>query len=163
MARAPRIRHARHRSFIGAERGSSGVRRLQRHSDFIAERVTTLAATAATDDFTAAAAVMTATAHGLVSGDGPYVLTTTDTLPAGLALATGYWVRVIDANTFSLHNSRIEAVRNLNAVASTDGGTGTHSFALQVTREAINDYLRQGADAGALRGLADVDAVLGLF
>jgi hypothetical protein len=82
----------------------------------------------ADDTFTAATTdICTATAHGLESGDGPLRLTTADTLPAGLSLATDYWVIKIDANTFKFAASRANALAG-TAVDITDTGTGTHTL-----------------------------------
>lgn len=82
------------------------------------------------DTFTAANAteIMTATAHGLLTGDGPVQLTTTTTLPAGLALLTDYWIIRIDANTFYFAASLADALAGTK-VSITSDGTGTHTLA----------------------------------
>lgn len=80
---------------------------------------TTLAAvtfTAATTD------ICTAVAHGLENGTCVTVSSTT-TLPAGLAASTHYFVRDKTADTFKLSLTPGGA-----AVDVTDTGTGTHSF-----------------------------------
>lgn len=66
--------------------------------------------------------VITATAHGLYDGD-KVVLTTTGTLPAGLATATDYWVRDRSANTLKLSETA-----GGEAVDITDTGSGTHTI-----------------------------------
>lgn len=53
-------------------------------------------------------------------------LTTTTTLPAGLALATDYYVIRLDDDTFSLATSFANAVAG-TAINITDAGTGTHT------------------------------------
>ena len=59
-------------------------------------------------NFTAATTdVCTDTAHGLKTGD-MVVLTTTDTLPAGLSTGTVYFVIRIDANTFYLATRNVD-------------------------------------------------------
>jgi len=78
--------------------------------------------TAATSD------IATATGHSYVTGDGPFHLTTSDTLPAGLALATDYFIIGIDANTFKFATSFVNA-QSGTAVDVTDTGTGTHTIA----------------------------------
>lgn len=87
--------------------------------------------TIADDTFTSSGTddINTATAHAMLTGDGPFQLTTTDTLPAGLELATDYYVRSLSANTFSLHPTRNDAIADTNSVATTDTGTGTHTIA----------------------------------
>ena len=80
-------------------------------------------------DFTFTAAtsdVCTKVAHGLQTGDGPVRLTTTGTLPAGLALATDYWIIWIDADTFYFATSLANAYAGTR-VDITTTGTGTHT------------------------------------
>lgn len=83
----------------------------------------------ADDTFTAAATdICTAVAHGLQVGDGPIRLTTTGTLPAGLALATDYWIiEGADADTFKLASSLANAYAG-TAVDITGTGSGTHTL-----------------------------------
>lgn len=81
----------------------------------------------AAQTFTAAVTdICTAAAHGLKTGD-KVRLTTTTTLPAGLSLATTYFVIYITADTFSLASSDANAVA-ATAVNVTDTGTGTHTI-----------------------------------
>lgn len=54
-------------------------------------------------------------------------LTTTTTLPAGLSLATDYFVIVIDANTYKLATSYANAIAG-TAIDITSTGTGTHTI-----------------------------------
>lgn len=72
--------------------------------------------------------IATINAHGFQTGDGPFRLTTTTTLPAGLSLATDYWVIVISANTFYFASSFANALAGTR-VDVTDAGTGTHTLA----------------------------------
>ena len=76
--------------------------------------------------FTAAVTdIITSTAHGLVNED-LVQFTTTTTLPAGLSLATDYYVRDVTANTF-----KVSLTKGGVAVDITDTGTGTHTFHLK--------------------------------
>ncbi len=77
--------------------------------------------------FTASGATLTHTAHGLRTGDGPVRLTTTTTLPAGLALATDYYAVRLTANTFSLATSLALALAG-TVITTSDAGTGTHTL-----------------------------------
>lgn len=87
---------------------------------FDAIGIKTATFTAATTD------IITATAHGLKNGD-KVVLTTSGTLPAGLALATVYFVVQKDTNTFKLSlTSGVEGA----PVDITDTGSGTHTFTM---------------------------------
>lgn len=70
---------------------------------------------------------LTLTAHAYVNVDGPVRFTTTDTLPAGLAISTDYWLIVDDANTVRAAESRAAAIAG-TAVTLTDAGTGTHTI-----------------------------------
>jgi len=78
--------------------------------------------------FTAAVTnICTSSTHGYVTGDGPFYLTTTDTLPAGLATSTLYWIIRLGADTFSLAKSKRDANFG-TAIDITDTGTGTHTM-----------------------------------
>jgi len=77
--------------------------------------------------FTAAVTdICTKAAHGYKTGL-KVQLTTTTTLPAGLSLATDYFVIYLTADTFSLASSLALAVAG-TAVDITDTGTGTHTI-----------------------------------
>ncbi len=67
------------------------------------------------------------TAHSYEEGDGPVQLTTTDTLPTGLALATDYWIHVVGVNTIQLAISRDNALNGV-FVSFSDVGVGTHTI-----------------------------------
>lgn len=70
-------------------------------------------------------AVITWNSHGLISGQR-IQLSTTGSLPTGLATSTTYWVYVVDANTFRVSTS----LANLQAgtyVATSSAGSGTHT------------------------------------
>lgn len=89
-----------------------------------------------TANFTAATTdICTSTAHGLKNGD-MMVLSTTDTLPAGLAINTVYWVIEASTNTFKLsaspvpHYTTYDTQPPAPAVNITDTGTGTHTFTM---------------------------------
>lgn len=80
----------------------------------------------------------TAGSHGLVTGDGPYRLSSTITLPAGLSASQDYWVYVIDNTTIQLCVSYQNAVEKIKSydyeidrpivVDITDTGTGVHTL-----------------------------------
>ena len=76
-----------------------------------------------TTNFTAATTdLITAVKHGL-KDDAEVILSTTGTLPAGLATSTRYFVRDALADTF-----KVSATKGGTAVDITDTGSGTHSF-----------------------------------
>ena len=81
----------------------------------------------AAGNFTAAVTdICTKAAHGYLTGL-KVQLTTTTTLPAGLSLATDYFVIYLSANTFKLASSLVNAQAG-TAVDITDTGTGTHTI-----------------------------------
>lgn len=92
-------------------------------------------------DFTFTAAttdIVTATAHGLETGDGPLVPTNSGgALPAGLTSGASYWVIKIDANTFYVATSLQLALAGTR-VDITGTGTGTHTFADAATTERVH-------------------------
>jgi hypothetical protein len=61
--------------------------------------------------------------HGYVDLDGPVELKTTDTLPAPLAVETGYWIVYVDENTFQLAATAGGAV-----IPLTSRGAGVHTI-----------------------------------
>lgn len=84
---------------------------------------TIAATTGYTKTFTAAVSnTITSAGHGLSNGDY-VVLTTTTTLPAGLSLATQYYVISAATDTFELSTTS-----GGSAVDVTDTGTGTHTW-----------------------------------
>ena len=83
-----------------------------------------------TATFTAAATdIITSASHGLSNGDA-VVLTTTDTLPAGLSTETIYYVMAVTANTFKLSTDKPDGVNDNVTVDITDTGTGTHTYTI---------------------------------
>lgn len=68
-------------------------------------------------------------AHGLVTGDGDILLTTTGTTPGGTAIATRYWAVVVDANTIKIATTFQNAIATVPVVVDiTSSGTGTTSI-----------------------------------
>ena len=76
-------------------------------------------------DVTPGTDIINLPAHGLTENT-VVQFTSTGTLPAGLSLATDYWVLVQDAN-----NIKVEASLGGGAVDITDAGTGTHTITPQ--------------------------------
>jgi len=83
-----------------------------------------------------------AVGHGLYTGlptqatsDGSPV-----DLPAGLAVATTYWIHWISADAITLHTTNAGAVADSGGVEMTDDGTGTHSLNLG-TRWILPGYI----------------------
>lgn len=90
-------------------------------------------------DFTAATTdVITSNAHGLSNGD-LIQLTTSDTLPAGLSLATNYYVIDATTNTF-----KVSTTPNGPAVDITTTGTGTHTYHLKGKAIYVGDWKNIG-------------------
>jgi len=87
---------------------------IQAGTVFTAESPQAFVATASTDALAVAG-------HGFADGDRVR-LATTDTLPAGLATATDYYVLVVDDGTIHLQDGP-----GGNLVDITDAGTGTHT------------------------------------
>lgn len=88
----------------------------------------------------AAADTLTVTGHPYVTADGPFRLTTTGTLPGGLAPDTDYWIVVVDENTVQIADSFNDTGGNnvarglgtvpnpITVVDITSAGTGTMSI-----------------------------------
>ncbi len=75
------------------------------------------------------------TNHSLDEGD-VIRFTTTDTLPAGLALATDYYV----VGTPSTNTFFVSANESGTPIAYTDGGTGTHSWQIAIALGSTGNY-----------------------
>lgn len=69
------------------------------------------------------------TAHGYETGDGPYKMTTTTTLPEPFATSpqTIFWVRRVTANAISFHPTYVDAINGTNKINLTTVGVGTHT------------------------------------
>lgn len=70
---------------------------------------------------------VTASGHGLITGDGPLQLIEDNTLPAPLTEVTNYWVIVVDANTIKFATSFADAIAN-SPVNLTTLGTSTNTL-----------------------------------
>lgn len=127
----------------------------------------TIAATTFTT--THASEYVNITAHGLQTGDGPVRLTNSGgALPAGFALATDYYVIVVDANTLQLASTRANAFGG-TAVTISGDGTGTHTLtgytgcrrpvvAATIFDTDADDGAALGADATVTMVLSATDA-----
>lgn len=120
--------------------GSTGVALSYGKGIGIGLQITNSAPAAGT--FTAADTdICTKSSHGYLTGL-KVQLTTTTTLPAGLSLATDYFVIKIDADTFYLASSLANAQAGTQ-VDITDSGTGTHT--ITPTALAGANYQMQGS------------------
>lgn len=89
--------------------------------------------------------LVNATAHGLETGDGPFQLTTSGTLPNGYNLATNYWWIWRSANTGQWASSLANALAG-TAVSITSDGSGTHTASDTVaTRRLVDGVWRYTA------------------
>lgn len=89
-----------------------------RLGDYVAAVFTT---TFATD-------MLNITGHGRKTGDGPFQVSSSTTLPAGLLAATNYWIiEGTDGDEFQVATSKANALAGTQ-VPLTDDGTGTHTF-----------------------------------
>lgn len=116
------------RDYYGQLAGGNALRVLRNIEGFEAiYEYPDFPANAAASSFTANATtnVCTDAAHGFRTGD-KVRLTSTTTLPAGLAANTTYFVIRLSADTFSLATTDANAVAG-TAIDITDTGTGTHS------------------------------------
>ncbi|AAT69544.1 gp68 [Alphaproteobacteria phage PhiJL001] len=102
---------------------------------------------------------LTSVAHGFTSGDGPYEVFSTIALPSGLTSGVGYYVGVLDANTFELFLDADSAGQPGVAaeVDMTDAGSGTITVGAQVTDQSIVEHMRDGETPNALANSTDID------
>lgn len=90
---------------------------------------------------------LTITGHGLNTGDGPFQLTTTGSLPTGLSTLTDYYVIKFDANTIQLATSRANALAGTFIVLSSNG-TPTNTINGNTPLSPILPILVTGNAAG---------------
>ncbi len=101
---------------------------------------------------------LTATAHGLQTGDGPVQVSNSGgALPGGLTALTDYYVIRTGANTFQLATSRALALAGTAVALSTDG-TGTQTLdILATTTSPYGGVVVTGDAAGEWFGLEVVN------
>jgi hypothetical protein len=86
--------------------------------------------------------VATATGHGFKTGTEVTVYSST-TIPAGLTVGRKYYVRRIDADTFTFHPTPYDAEDDSNIIDLTTTGSGTHRVSRSIlTSSGLN--LRTG-------------------
>jgi len=85
----------------------------------------------------------TSVAHGLLTGQGPIRLTTSNTLPAGTASATDYWIISTGNDTFQLATSKRNAEAGTALAITSDGvGNQTLNIPTRAYRELIGHSSR---------------------
>lgn len=72
--------------------------------------------------------------HGFLTRDA-VVVSSSNSLPAGLSNENEYYVRVVDANTYTLHRRPADAAANTLKIDVTGFGVGSHSVALSPNRQ----------------------------
>jgi len=83
---------------------------------------------------------ITITGHGYSTGMAVSGLTTTGTLPAGLALITPYWIYVKDVNTIKLATSAANLASGTYVDITAAAGGGTHTVAMASAAGTIKFY-----------------------
>ena len=88
--------------------------------------------------------------HGMLTGE-PFRVTTTTALPAGLAIDTTYYAKVVDSDEITVHTTSAGAVAGTGAVELTDDGTGTQT-AQKVTTWILPGLITALTPAGPVDG-----------
>ena len=76
---------------------------------------------------------ITITAHGMSNGTATKYVSTSGTAIGGIIVGYTYYVRVVDANTVTLHNTPNDATSGTSVIDLTDAGTGVQTFSVQGT------------------------------
>lgn len=97
-------------------------------------------------DITVGSDLIAEAAHGMTTGDGPYRLSTTGVLPAGLAVDTNYWIIATSAGTYKLANTKANALASTPVDITAAAGGGTHTL-LRSANDVIIAQLLQGLNA----------------
>lgn len=103
---------------------------------------------------TVASDQITLTAHTFIAYQRVR-LTTTGTLPAGLATGTDYYVIKIDANTVALASSRANALLGTAVDITAAAGGGTHTITSQGNTVTIDGNSSETIDGNATLTLVD--------
>lgn len=82
--------------------------------------------------------VITETAHGMTTGNGPFRLSTTGVLPTGTGIAvdTNVWIIAPTADTYKLATSKANALAGTAIDITAASGGGTHTL-----RRGVNDVI----------------------
>lgn len=107
--------------------------------------------TAATTD------IITAAAHGLLTGDQVQVSNAGGALPAGVTAATYYYFHKLSADTGKLSTTLAGAVAGTGFVDITDTGSGTHTITLKTNLVGV-----AGAPSGIITGFRPVIPTKGI-
>lgn len=95
------------------------------------------------------------TSHGLSVGDGPFLMTTSGSLPGGLVAGTYYYVHTVaDADNFTV-TSEFDSV---DPTAITSAGSGTQTMTRASDIGSMYEYLKHNTPA-ALQAATDVDTL----
>ncbi len=114
---------------------------------------TPAATTFADGDVTVVGDLITKAAHGLTTTGLKVQLTSSGTLPAGLSLATDYYVIVVSSSTYKLASSLANAQAGTAVDITAAAGGGTHTVTpvaiagASVTLQKSNSYGKSGVTA----------------
>ena len=97
------------------------------------------------DTFTSSGSdnINTATSHGMLTGDGPFRLSSSTTLPDPFSSTVDYYAEYLSSSTFALHLTRAGAIAGDAGVVTTDTGTGTHTIADKQSNANSDDDTRR--------------------
>ena len=132
-----------------------------------AVRVTLPATDIAISAVANASETFTATAHGMVTGDGPYRLTNSGGgLPSGTSVDTDYWVIKVTADTFQLATSYANAIAETELLLASDG-TGTHTLVrtsndvlMALLKDRLNAVPGKNYTVTTSAGVGDTDTLI---
>jgi hypothetical protein len=107
----------------------------------------------------------TSAAHGMTTGDGPYRVTTSNTLPTGLAVDTDYWIIAPTSGTFKLASSYANAIAVTPIDISSDGvGNQTlvrtsNDVLMALLKDRLNSVVGKNYTAVQTAGALDTDTL----
>lgn len=162
MVKTARIRYGRRRAFNGITRGSSSTNpRLSKTFDWLERCAATLngTATAAAVTVVNGTDSITWTGHGLATGDGPFSMDAV-ALPTGIDADNRMFIRVTDANTVTVHETRKGALNDHAQIAFSDNGT-TVTMAVHDDENAVLTLVSSGISSpDRMNQETDLDNIL---
>lgn len=127
-----RARHVRHRRYSRSGVGKFLSLFLAKMSDFLGASATEMVFIANDELDT-----LNIVDHGISEGEGPYLVSSDDTLPGNLVDGTFYWAKVVDVDSIQLTLNRGGTVVDI-----TDVGVGTHTLVKAIDEAAFFKMLK---------------------
>lgn len=154
MAKPTRPRYIRHRVYSRLRHGVNSLLKV-----FLDAQGARLASSATARSVIAADAPsdqLAIATHGWVTGDGPIIIESDDTLPGGIVDGQFYWPIFVNASSIRLATSRENAANGVY-IDITSAGVGNMTATLASDGQAIMEQMRKGVPYDTIEATTDID------